>query len=190
MLEFLRIGKGPRAPILVKRPGRRGLDTSLILTVKVTRTADGSATRADPPGAPVSICSPVAEDLAQGPECGKPRVEKVKAALLYTRPRPSLGLLKVQLNRLLPLSDIECPVSEVRPGIDFMKFGWPTPVMRNELKVPISPGQIFGTRRVIVGRFDSGLISTGPVNAAIGTLTGTVTDFGSTTLTVRLIRVR
>ena len=188
VLEFIRLGKGRNAQIIVQRVGRR-FDTSHILRVKTTRTATGSAFRRDPPGATVSVCQPREEDLSQGPDCGKTLTDTERANFLYIRPTPGVGLLQLNLNRFGTVPEFDCPVSEILPGVSRLLFGWPTPVMKDKMRVPISPGQIFGTRRVIVETLDTGIINAPPERLVMGSLTGLRTNFGSNKVTFRLIRV-
>ena len=187
VLEFTRLGKGPGAPIIVRRPGRSLSDTSLVLKTTTTRTAEGTASRSSSTSPPV--CPPLSEDFTKGPDCGKPQLDTARAALLYTRPSRGLGLLRLRLRVLGALGAIDCPVSEIDPGVDALKFAWPGSVMSDGMRVPLPPGVIFGTKRVIVETFDSGLISTGAITSVVGGLTITETNFGRTTLTIRLIRV-
>lgn len=188
VLEFVRIGKGRRALIIVQRAGRKK-DTSHILRVKTTRTATGSAFRHDPPGAPVSFCDPRDEDLSQGPDCGKVIEDTEKASFQYDRPSSGVGLLRLTLNSFTALPEIDCPVSEIHPGVSSLLYGWPFPVRKDKMQVPISPAQIFGTRRVIVETFDTGIVNAPPERVAIGSLSGLRTNFGSNRVTIRLIRV-
>ena len=188
VLEFVRIGKGKRAPIIVQRAGRTK-DTSHILRVKTRRTSIGTATRADPPGAPVSFCQPLVEDLTQGPDCGKILEDTERASFQYIRPTTGVGLLHLSLSPLGALPEFDCPDSQISPGLDSLLFGWPTPVMKDKMRVPISPAQIFGTKRVIVETLDTGIINAPPESVSIGSLKGMRTNFGSNKVTFRLIRV-
>jgi hypothetical protein len=109
-------------------------------------------------------------------------VDKVNVGMLYNR-----SLLSLKLNGLSPLPDIECPASEIRGGIPNLEFAWPTPPRIPQMILP--PGVIFGTRKVIVMHSDSGPLSRPAQTVAIGSLTGTVSDFGRNRATIRLIRV-
>ena len=188
VLEFVRIGKGKRAPIIVQRAGRKK-DTSHILRVKTKRTAVGTATRTPPPGIPAAVCPPLTEDLSQGPDCGKVLEDTERASFQYIRPASGVGLLHLSLSPLGALPANDCPFSTITPGIDSLLFGWPTPVMKDKMRVPITPAQIFGTKRVIVETFDTGIINAPPERVAIGSLNGLRTNFGSNKVTFRLIRV-
>ena len=83
--------------------------------------------------------------------------------------------------------DIDCPVSEVRGGIPSMAFGWPAQPPLPQMILP--RGVLFGKRKVIVMHSDSGPLSKPVQTAVIGSLTGTVSDFGRNQATIRLIRV-
>ncbi len=179
VMEFVRLGKGSRAPILVQRKGRRG-DATLALTLTTTRTASGHASRTNPPEG--GVCAPRTEDLSQGPDCGVPQVDTVNVAMLYNR-----SLLKLQLNGIGALVEVDCPVSEVRGGISSMVFGWPVQPPLPQMLLP--RGVLFGTKKVIVMHSDSGPRSKPAQTAVIGTLTGTVSDFGRNRATIRMIRV-
>jgi hypothetical protein len=179
VMEFVRLGKGSRAPILVQRKGRHG-DSTLALSLTSTRTASGHASRTNPPEG--GVCAPRTEDMSQGPECGVPQVDKVNVGMLYNR-----SLLKLELNGLGPLVEIDCPVSEVRGGIPSLAFGWPAVPPLPQMILP--RGVLFGKKKVIVMHSDSGPRSKPVQTAVIGTLTGTVSDFGRNQATIRLIRV-
>lgn len=188
VLEFVRLGKGKRAPVIIQRAGRNR-DASLILQARTKRTSLGSASRADPPGAPVSFCDPRVEDLTQGPDCGKIVTDTERASFLYSRPKPGIGLLRLALSPLAALPEIDCPVSVISPGLDSVLYAWPNPIKRNAMVVPISPARIFGTRRAIVETFDTGVLSDPPETVNLGSISGQRTNFGSNRVTIRLVRV-
>jgi hypothetical protein len=188
VLEFVRIGKGPRAPIIIQRAGRKK-DASLILKVETRRTGEGTASRADPPGATVSVCQPLTEDLSQGPDCGKSISDTERASFVMVRASSTLGLLRLALSSFGTIPEVDCPVSQIDPGVDSLLFGWPFPVKAKEMRFPLNLGQVFGSRKVIVETFDTGIINAPVESVAIGTLIGKRTNFGSNKVTVRLIRV-
>ena len=183
VMEFVRLGKGPRAPVIVRRAGRR-LDASLALTTTTTRKASGSASRQNPPEG--GVCDPRTEDLTKGPDCGKPFVDTVKAGLLYDRPRGLLSLETKGLGALLP--ELDCPHSEIRGGIPSLRFAWPSQPKLPQFSIP--PRVIFGKKRVIVRTEESGQRKEGPTSGTVGGLSFTVSDFGSNRATIRLIRVK
>jgi hypothetical protein len=182
VLEFVRLGKGSKAPIIVQRRGRR-FDTSHILRLTTTRTSVGSAERFGPP-ALAAVCMPMVEDLSQGPECGKPVADTQRASFSYFR-----DVLKLSLAGLGALSEIDCPASQIHPGVTAMLFGWPTPARGDKMQILLPRGLIFGTRRVIVKSVDSGIIRTPTEAVTVGALTGNRTNFGRNKVTIRLVRV-
>lgn len=182
LMEFVRLGSAPGAPILIQRAGRSG-DSSLAVQATIVRTANGYARRF---GSVPEACPPVTEDLSSSPECGKPEVASTKLGLLYER-----GMLKLRSRALgIPESSTECGASTVRGGMDALYFSWPDGVPARLNGVPLSPGAIFGKKKVLVVRMSSGQKRKGPQNVTLGTLVGTVTEFGRNTATVRLVRVR
>lgn len=180
VMVFTRLGKGPRAPVIIQRAGRAG-DSTLALKVTTTRTASGYATRANPVTGG-GVCAPLSEDLTKGPDCGKPDVDTQNVGLLYSR-----GLLDIRLLGLGALPESDCPHSEIRGGIPALEFGRPTPPKLPQFAIP--PGVIFGTKKVIVRATDSGPRKSGPKTVTIGNLVGTISEFGSNRATIRLIRV-
>lgn len=191
VMEFTRVGP----VVLVHRKGRL-TDASLNLKVRTTRTASGSASRADVPGAPVTICPALNEDLSQGAECGKPQVVNVRAGLLYGK-----GHLRLALNGAdaIGFTAPDCPTSQIVGGLDGLRFGWPTPLAFDQMTVFIPPAQIFGTAKVKPPRVIVRTFQVRPTPRRVGpqtfTLPGdivrlTSTDFGTNRLTIRLIRVR
>jgi hypothetical protein len=181
LMEFVTLGPGRRAPIILQRVGRR-FDASLALVVTTTRTAEGSASRQNPPEG--GVCDPRTEDLSQGPDCGKPDVSTRNSRLLYDSAR---GLLSLQLRGLAPVLELECPHTEIRGGIPSLKFGWPSAPKLPQFNLPRRV--IFGKAKVIVRSESVGPVKKGPETAAIGALTGTLSDFGNNKATIRLIRV-
>lgn len=180
VMVFDRLGKGPRAPVIVHRVGRR-LDATLALVVTTVRTAEGTASEQNPPEG--GVCGSHTEDLSQGPDCGKPVKDTVNVGMLYRG-----SLLSIEPVGFNPLLVIDCPGSDLRPGLDSLVFGWP-----EQPKVPkfiVPPGVIFGTTKVIARSVESGLVKDGPTSGAIGGLTFTTSDFGKNHLTIRLIRVK
>lgn len=191
VMEFTRVG----AVVLVHRKGRL-TDASLNLKVRTTRTASGSASRTDVPGAPVTICPALNEDLSQGAECGTPQVVNVRAGLLYEK-----GHLRLALNGAdgLGFTAPDCPTSQIVDGLDGLRFGWPEPPAAGQMRVFIPPAQIFGTAKVKPPRVIVRTFQVRPTPRRVGpqtfTLPGdivrlTATDFGTNRLTIRLIRVR
>lgn len=181
LMEFTRLGSAPGAPILIQRAGRAG-DSSLAVQATIVRTASGYARRY---GSVPEACPPVTEDLASSPECGKPEVTTTKLSLLYER-----GMLKLH-GRAIGSVDgsSECGASTVRGGMDALAFSWPDGVPARLNGVPLSRHAIFGKKKVLVVRMSSGQKKKGPEKVALGTLVGTVTDFGRNSATVRLVRV-
>lgn len=189
VMEFVRLGKAPGAPVLIQRAGRSG-DSSLALKVRTTRTATGAATQTDFPGAPVPICPPISEDLSAGPECGIAQIENASAGLLYGG---RSGILRLQVN---PSAQIgfeppDCPVSELADHLASMAFGWPTPAAVERMEFVIPPRRIFGSRKVIVASLtvSPSPRRKGPTTFVSGVVQLTKTDFGTNTVTIRLVRV-
>lgn len=191
VMEFTRVG----GAVFVHRKGRL-TDASLNLKIRTTRTASGSASRADLPGAPVSICGPLTEDLSQGPECGRPQVVNMRAGLLYRG-----GHLRLTLNGAdgLGFTAPECPASQIAGGLDSLRFGWPTPPAVGQMSVFIPPPLIFGSKRVKPPRVIVQTFAVRPSPRSVGPQTFappgspvrlTATDFGTNRMTIRLIRVR
>ena len=179
VMEFVQIRKG--GPVIVQRKGR-SYDASLALTTTTIRTSSGTATRTDPPNG-AGVCAPLTEDLSQGPDCGKPQVDTAKAGLVYTG-----GLLSIQPRAIGALVEIDCPKSEVRGGIPSLYYAWPTPPPLRPFRVAVST--IFAkTPKVIVETRRTPILKKGPQTVTIGSLHGTVSEFGSNTLTLRMIRV-
>lgn len=180
VMEFVTLGPGPRAPIVIQRVGR-SLDASLALTITTVRTSTGTASRQNPPGG--GVCDPRTEDLSQGPDCGKPDVSTGKSRLLYDRSRGSLSL---EMRGLGSVLEIDCPASELLPGVGNLKFGWPLAP-----KLPpfaLRPGVIFGTKKVIL--LDEFAGPPKKVEPYGGVFSGTRTDFGSNRAKIRLVRVK
>lgn len=182
VLEFVRLGKGSKAPIFVQRRGRR-FDTSHVLRLTTIRTSVGSAERSGPPGI-AAVCMPLVEDLSKGPQCGKPLPDTQRASFSYVR-----GVLQLSLAGLGAATEIDCPASQIHPGITSMLFGWPTPVGKDKMRIPLPRALVFGKRRVIVDSVDSGIIRTPTETVTVGVLTGNRTNFGRNKVTIRLIRV-
>jgi len=181
LMEFTRLGSAPGVPILVARAGRTG-DSSLAVQATLTRTASGYARRF---GSVPEACPPVTEDLASSPECGKPEVKSTKLGLLYER-----GLLKLSHKALGSVESAnDCGASTVRGGMDALVFSWDEGVPAKLNGAPLSPRAIFGRARVLIVRMSSGQKKKGPEKVTLGTLVGTVTEFGRNTATIRLIRV-
>jgi len=179
VMEFVQLTKG--GPVIVQRKGR-SYDASLALTTTTTRTSSGTAIRTDPPNGP-GVCAPLTEDLSQGPDCGKPQVDTAKAGLVFTN-----GLLSIRPRALGALVEIDCPTSQVRGGIPSLYYAWPTPPPLRPFRV--SAATIFAkTPKVIVETRTTGVLKKGPQTAVIGSLHGTVSEFGRNTLTLRMIRV-
>lgn len=177
VVEFVRLGAGPRAPVVMRRVASR-LPVFAVV-VAATRTSSGSATRT--PAGPPEACPPLTEDLSQGPDCGKPQPTRSNVSLTYLR-----GLLRIRLVGLGSVTDIACPVSQVFGGTPELKFGWPTPVnVRDE---PLAPALVFGSRRAFVVRTVAPHRRTTETFAS-GPLSGSVTDFGDNRVTVRFIRL-
>jgi hypothetical protein len=181
VVEFVRIGRGSSAPIVIQRPGRR-FDASLAVVTTTTRTSEGSASR-ESVGVPSPVCGPLTEDLSKGADCGKPQVETAKARLLYQR-----GLLSLEMRGLTALAVTDCPESAIGGDLGVMAFSWPTPARLPQFILPRAA--IFGKQKVIVRHVDSGRVKKGPVTQLAGTLSMTHSDFGGNRATIRLIRVR
>jgi hypothetical protein len=177
IVEFVRLGPGPRAPVVMTRPGYR--IPVFTVAVSVTRQSTGSASRSNLTAN--DVCVPVTESLDGGPECGVAQPDRANLSMTFER-----GALRLRLSGLGAVSDIRCPVSQVYGGTPDLRYGWPTPVaLRPE---PIPRAQIFGTARVVVARAVSGTRrTTMPISA--GALSGSATDFGSNRATIRLIRL-
>jgi hypothetical protein len=189
VMEFVRLGPGARAPVIVKRAGRK-FDASLALKVRTRRTATGSATRADLPGATVSVCDPRTEDLSTAPDCGKTQVDDASAGLLYTR---SSGILQLKLNSstVIGFQPPECPLSEIAPGLDSLVFGWPTPPAMARLTTFLPVKDIFGPAKVLVRTINVTPAKRGPEMFSLaGLVSGSQTNFGTNRVTIRLIRVK
>ena len=93
VVEFTRLGTGPRAPVFMRRVGSaRPIFT---VVVAVTRTSSGSATRT--PSGPPEACPPLTEDLAQGPDCGVPQRDRAAISMLYAG-----GLMRMSHSGLGP----------------------------------------------------------------------------------------
>ncbi len=180
VMEFLTLGPGPRAPIVIQRVGR-SLDASLALRITTVRTSTGTASRQNPPG--VGVCDPRTEDLSQGPDCGKPDVSTGKSRLLYDRSRGSLSL---EMRGIGNLPEIDCPVSELLPGIADLTFGWP--LAPKLPRFSLRPGVIFGTKKVIL--LDEFADPPKQVETLAGLLSGTRTNFGNNRVKIRLVRVQ
>lgn len=189
VMEFVRLGDAPRAPILVQRGGRLG-DSSLALKVTTTRTARGSTSRVPAPGVDAAACPPLSEDLATGAQCGKPQVSDASAGFLYNR---AAGLLRLRLNAssLIGVDTPLCPESQVAAGLDSLTFGWPAPPAINDIRFFFPPKVIFGVKRVLVGTVTvSPPRRKGPVTVSLGSsVSWTETNFGTNTLTIRMIRL-
>lgn len=176
-VEFIRLGTGSRAPVLMRRVGSRL--PVFTVAVAATRTSSGSASRT--PSGPPEACPPATEDLSKGPDCGTPQRTRANISLTYAG-----QLLKARLVGLGAVADIACPVSQIYGGTPDMRFSWPTPVqVRPEV---LAPALVFGTRRAFVVRMQaphrrlSEPIASGP-------LTGSVTDFGDNRVIIRFIRL-
>jgi hypothetical protein len=181
VMEFVRLGTGRRAPVIVRRVGRR-LDSTLGLQVVILRRAEGTAHRAPIPPAPPEACPPVEEDLSTGPDCGKPQRTPDKAALLYANRH--LELKQIGLGSNL---EIDCTRSEVTQIIPDVRFGWPTPVRLP--KAPLTPATIFGKKRVIVLRVRSPQRTETQTAQLPAGLVARRVHNGDNEATIRLIRV-
>jgi len=164
-MEFVRLGKGSRAPILLQRVGRNK-DASLAVQATITRTASGSARRSDGSGPGGGPCPPFSEDLAAGPACGKPHAETIQLQLSYDR-----GLLGPRPLGLGVFLDIDCGADRLGAGTERLVFGWPVPAPLHGAAV--APGAIFGRRKVLVVTMTSGQRKEGPRAASSGPLSGT-----------------
>ncbi|HMN98642.1 MAG TPA: hypothetical protein PKD59_04465 [Miltoncostaeaceae bacterium] len=177
VVEFTRLGTGPRAPVIMRRVGNAVPVFTAVGTI--TRRSSGSATRT-PVGAP-DACPPASEDLSAGPDCGVPQKLRTSIALGYAN-----GLLRIRNSGLLAVEDIACPVSQVYGGTPDLRYGWPNPPpLRPEL---IAPALVFGGRQAFVIRLASPRARTSqPISS--GPLTGNATDVGQNRVTVRFIRL-
>lgn len=136
-------------------------------------------------GSVPEACPPVTENLASSPKCGKPEVTTTKLSLLYES-----GILKLRGRGIGSLEgSSECGASTVRGGMDALLFSWPDGVPARLSGMPLSRQAIFGKKKVLVARMNSGQKRKGPEKVALGALVGTVTDFGRNNATVRLVRV-
>jgi hypothetical protein len=182
IVEFLRVGTGRRAPVILRRVGRFG-PVTFSVDVAVTRDASGFATRTNAANIPPEACPPLTEDLSQGSECGTPETFKTTMSLTLPR-RNALSLQLVGLGMIL---EIKCPDGQIVPATDFtLPLGWPTPPKLGPELVPL--GQVFGTRRVIIVRPDS-LQRRTTERFAQGPVTGSGSHFARNRAIIRLIRV-
>jgi hypothetical protein len=177
VMQFTKLGPGPRAPVILTRVG--SARPVLTVVVSVTRRSSGSATRTA--SGPPEACPPLTEDLSVGPDCGIPETSRAIVSVLYAG-----GRLRVRQVGLGSVIDLRCPVSQVLGGTPELRWGWPTAApLRAE---PVARGLIFGARRAFVVRAVSGRLRDSEPFVA-GPLSGRVTDFGSSAVTVRFIRL-
>jgi hypothetical protein len=184
-LEFARYGK----TIIVKRNrgGQLG-DTSLAVKVTVHRTATGGTSYS--PSSPPLPCDVPSTDLATNKDCGKDIAVSGSAMVLDWKG----GRVNLRVSPLTELKGLGAPLDECgedsQTGItDQVLWAWPKPVALQGAALPEK--WIFDRRRpTIVLHLRSSDVA--PRHEArkvdFGELKGTVSDTGSSTATLRLVR--
>lgn len=179
VVEFVKIGRGRNAPVILRRAGRATATFATKVTLR--RTSSGFGQRLNL--TPVDQCLPVTEDLSSGPDCDKDIPSRTNLGLAFAQ-----SSLRLRLSGLGALEEIDCPVSQVFGGTPDLKYGWP---LFTRLRPEFLPSQrIFGSARVIVVVATSGDSPTRTTEPArSGTLTGSSTDIGRTRVILRFIRL-
>jgi len=179
-VEFDRYGR----EALVHRKGRK-TDSSLAVKLTQTKTATGGSQAS--PSHPPLPCSVPPEDLAQNGECGDPVHDDGKMLLSYED-----GGLKLSVGSSNGLSQVfeenKCGEDKQTGITDDSAMSWP--VMPPLERAPLTIGQIFGHRHVIVLKLRSSDVGKPKVKRrqVQGPFKGGQVESAFNKATVRLIR--
>ena len=182
-LEFARFGK----TIVAKRNrgGQLG-DTSLAVKVTVHRTASGGASFA--PAFPSLPCGVAPSDISKNKDCGK-NISVSGSAMVLAWKRGTASLAVSPRTVLKGFFSDSCG-DDPQTGItDALRWPWPQPVALST--APLPEKWLFDHRKptIILHLRSSDVKPTESLrHVTFGELKGTVTDQGSNTATVRLIR--
>jgi hypothetical protein len=182
-LEFARFGK---TLVLKRNRGGQLGDVSLAVKATVHRTATGGTSYS--PASPPLPCGVPPTDLSKDKDCGKNL--PVAGSALVLGWKGGAVSLAVSPNTVLKSFVNDTCGDDPQTGItDAVRWSWPQPIALST--APLPKKWIFDDRRrtIILHLRSSDVMPTKSLrHVAFGELNGTVTDQGSNTATVRLIR--
>jgi hypothetical protein len=182
-IDFLRYGH----TIVMKRDrsGQLG-DTSLAVKVTIHRTATGGSSFS--PANPPVPCTAPGVELSKNPDCGKNIPWPGAATVLGWDGRLSLEVSPNTQRK--NFNSVDRCGEDPQTGItDALQWAWPQPVKLSTGS--LSSKEIFGHARSFKVFLHNSDIAPAQSNRHVsyGSLSGTVTDTGSSSATVRFIRV-